>query len=204
MNTIIAIEREYASGGHGIGELLATELGVPFYNDSILEKAIEKMEMDMDTVGHLEETATNSLLYSIAMAASIATVAPIQSSDQIIGDKLYATECEIINELSAKGDCVIVGRCACNILRENKDCLKVFIYSDEESRVARAINEYNIPKHGALAAIKRKDKTRNAFYNSRAKSKWLDMNTYDLCLNSGVLGINGCVEVIKMAINARK
>ena len=186
---IITIERQYASGGQQIGSQLAEKLGYKFYNDEILSMAAKKLNIAADYVKHLEETSTNSFLYTVARAASF-------TEDQELSDKLFYAESELINSLALTGNCVIVGRCASQILANNKSCLSVFIHANEDVRIKRAVEEYGVLENEARDVLRRNDKRRAAFYNARADKKWASMDTYDVCLNSGALGIDGCVELL--------
>lgn len=193
MYNIIAIEREYASGGRKIGELLAKKLNMKFFNEEILNMAAKKLNVSPDNVEHLEEIATNNLMQALEMLAD-------NGINQQFSDRLFYAESEIINELALEGNCIIVGRCASSILSANKNCLKVFIYADEKTRIKRAIDEYGIPEKDAHFILKKTDKRRTAFYHMRSEKKWLSIDTYDICLNSGKFGIEKCVEILADAI----
>lgn len=187
---IITIERQFASGGREVGALAAQELSYKFYNEEILQMASRKMGIQPHNVEHLEETLPNSLLYGLALAADF-------TSDGVFADRLFETESEIIREIGDTGNCVIVGRCAGQILANRKDVLKVFIYSDEKSRIARAVNEYGVSENEAHSTLTKIDRRRNSFYNAHTKNHWSSMETYDICLDSGRLGIEMCAEIIK-------
>ncbi len=187
---IITIERQFASGGRQIGALVAQELGYKFYNEEILQLASQKLGLQPHNVEHLEETLPNSLLYGLALAADF-------TSDVVFADRLFETESEIIRGIGDAGKSVIVGRCAGQILANRKDVLKVFIYGDEKSRIARAVEEYGIPEHEAHSTLAKTDRRRNSFYNAHTKNHWSSMETYDICLDSGSLGIEMCAEIIK-------
>lgn len=196
MYNIIAIERQYASGGRKIGELLAKKLNMSFYNEEILNMAARKLNVSPDNVEHLEEIAANNLMQALEMLA-------YNGTNQQFNNKLFYAESEIINGLAFNGNCIIVGRCASSILSDNKNCLKIFIYADEGTRIKRAIEEYGIPEKEVQSILAKNDKRRTEFYHMRSEKKWLSMNTYDICLNSGKLGIERCVEILESAINAK-
>lgn len=191
--SVVTIEREFASGGKQIGERLAKRLGFKFYNEEILEMAAKKLDVSIERVRFLEENTTNGFLYTMAIAAEF-------TEDQHLADKLFYIESEIISGLAIEGNCVIVGRCAGQILTNRKSCLNVFIGADEANRVDRAINEYNISAENICTALKKHDKRRAGFYRTRAKTKWNSMSNYDICLNSGTLGIDACVEILATTI----
>jgi cytidylate kinase len=191
---IITIERQFASGGRQVGSLVAQELGFKFYNEEILQLASQKLNTQPQNVEHLEEVLPNSLLYGLAMATDF-------NSEGVFADRLFQTESEIIRNIAVEGKCVIVGRCAGQILATRKDVLNVFIYADEDTRIARAVNEYGVPEKEVHTRLSKIDKRRNSFYNVHTRKQWGDMGTYDLCLDSGRLGIETCTEIIKAAVN---
>lgn len=186
---IITIERQYASGGKQIASQLADKLGYAFYNEEILALAAKKLNIQTDYIQHLEETATIGVVDAMSRA--------IRYTDkQQLSEKLFCAESDIINQLALTENAVIVGRCATQILANRKNCLSVFIHANNEVRIKRAIEEYGITESEALAVLRKTDKRRSEFYNSHAEKKWASLDTYNLCLDSGVLGIDNCVEAI--------
>jgi len=186
---IITIERQYASGGKQIASQLAKKLGYEFYNEEILNMAAKQLNIETDYIEHLEETATSSIMNAMARAANF-------TEDQELSVRLFLAECDIINRIALTGNSVIVGRCATQILANRKNCLSVFIHADEEARIRRAVDEYGIPEDEVHAVLKKTDRRRSEFYNTHAHQKWYSMDTYDLCLNSEIIGIDNCVEAI--------
>lgn len=197
--SIIAIERQYASGGLQVGKLLSEKADVPLYDRNILEMAAEKIGADPENITHLEETQTNSLLFGIAMSASGG-----MGNQFPLATRLFLAEKEIIERVSCSGPCIIVGRCAVPILKNRKDCLKIFIYSDQKNRIKRAIEEYQVPETQAEAALRKNDRRRANFYNANAENKWDDKESYDICLNSGLLGIENCAELLSGMMGKRE
>ena len=190
---IITIERQYATGGKRIAKMVAEKLGIPYYNNHILELAGEKIGLPADYLRDVEETTSGSLLFSLAMAATVnATGVTLMSLSQ----QLFLAEEEIIKELVKEGPCVIVGRCAGHILRERDDCLNVFIYGEREKRIDRALNVYNVPRNEVESMVRKMDKRRANFYNTSAQKKWGERDNYHLCIDSGTLGIEKCVDLI--------
>jgi cytidylate kinase len=190
---IITIERQYATGGKRIAKMVAEKLGIPYYNNHILELAGEKIGLPADYLMDVEETTSGSLLFSLAMAATVnATGVTLMSLSQ----QLFLAEEEIIKDLVKNGPCVIVGRCAGHILRDHENCLNVFIYGEREKRIDRALNVYNIPRNEVESMVRKMDKRRANFYNTSAQKKWGERDNYHLCLDSGTLGIEKCVDLI--------
>ena len=144
---IITIEREYASGGSLVGKLVGQALGIPVYGREILEIAAREGGTTPEYIEHLEETDTNSLLYSlVAMAKTVQGQLPQISKT----DQLNLLEARIIQRLAQEGPCVIVGRCAGWVLREQPHVLNVFIHADRQERLRRAVEEALLSFYGAL------------------------------------------------------
>ena len=187
-NRIITIEREYASGGREVGELVAKQLGIPFYNREILEMASERCGVSVDYLASAEEAAPKSFLYTLMLSSN-----PTRSIQENLplSDKVYIIETNIIKELAEKSDCVIVGRCASYILRDMEHMMSAFVYADQESRVNRAVSEYS--------TLRKSDRRRETFYSINTGGNWYDKENYTLCLNSGALGIPLCADIIVSA-----
>ncbi len=194
---IITIGREYASGGRIIGQKVAESLGVPFYNKEILHMAADRLQMSPEDVKFADETAASSLLYSMSLMSNLSS-----SSNLPLNDRVFIEEREVIKALAQKGPCVIVGRCADDILREIRDdVLNVFIYADKESRIRRAIDEYGEDPDEVFSQLRKHDKKRSTYYNLNTGRKWGAKDNYDLCLNSTSIGIEKCVKIITSLIS---
>lgn len=189
---IITIGREYASGGRAVGKKISEKLGIPFYNKEILHMAAEKLNMSADDVKYADETAANSLLYSMSLMSNLSTATSLP-----LNDRIFIEEREVIKALAQQGPCVIVGRCADSILKDIRDdVLNVFIYSDTESRAKRAIEEYGESPEGVYAALRKHDKKRSTYYNLNTGQKWGAKDNYDLCIDSSKIGIEMCADTI--------
>lgn len=191
---IIAIERQYASGGNEIGERTAEILDIPCYGQEVLNRAAKLMHTAPECLLHLEETTSNSLLYSIGMAAKVMKGERDGLSEE---GALYVTEERVIKEMAMGGPCVIVGRCAGWILRERQDVLRVFIHADREFRKKRAVEVYGIPKNNVENVLKRFDRRRANFYHANTCMSWDDKKGYHLVLDSSHLGLAQCAEIIR-------
>ena len=196
---IITIEREYGSGGVLIGKRVAEELGIPFYNHEILEMAAERMGVPISKLEGAEENSPKSFLYSLLLNSN-----PNRAmEDNIpISDKVYLMETKIITELAAQDPCVIVGRCANHILRENPNHFSAFIYAPKAYRLKFAQTAYNVPEREIETLLPRVDNRREKFYNINTGGNWHDKDNYTLCLNSSKFGVEGCVDMIIHAVKA--
>lgn len=192
----IAIEREYASGGTQIGEKLAKELGIPCYGREILEEVARQNGTTPEQIQDLEESATGSLLYSIAMATKVITG---ESSGISQENLLYLEEAQTIRRLSQQGGCVFVGRCAGWVLKDRKDVLRVYIHAEPEFRKRRSVEVYHDSSLKVENLLRKFDKRRSNYYNANTGKKWDDRREYHMILDSSRLGIDQCVEILKAA-----
>lgn|SRR5699024_6769134 len=197
----VTIEREYASGGAQVGQLVGQALGVPVYGREILEMAAQEGGTTPEYMEHLEETDTNSLLYSlVAMAKTTQGQLPQISQT----DQLNLLESQIIQRLAQEGPCVLVGRCAGWVLRERQDVLQVFVHADRETRLRRAQEEYGVSPDKAPAVLHRYDHRRSNFYHANTGRSWSRREGYHLVLDSGLLGVELCARIVEGAVRASR
>ena len=197
---IVTISRQYGSGGRYIGENLAKAMGVPCYDEKLIDMVAKESGFAQSFVAEKGERMTGSLLFNIASSLSFANNVFSNNNGVTLQDESYFTQNRIIKELADKGPCVIVGRCADYILREREDCLNVFIFADNESKIERAEKYFNITREEAPAVLKKKDKARANHYKYYTDQEWGMASNYDLCLNSGLIGIEGCVKAIQQVL----
>ena len=197
----VTIEREYASGGAQVGRLVGQALGMPVYGREILEMAAQEGGTTPEYMEHLEETDTNSLLYSlVAMAKTTQGQLPQISQT----DQLNLLESQIIQRLAQEGPCVLVGRCAGWVLRERQDVLQVFVHADRETRLRRAQEEYGVSPDKAPAVLHRYDHPRSYFYHANTGRSWSRREGYHLVLDSGLLGVELCARIVEGAVRASR
>ena len=184
---VVTIGREYGSGGRFIGELVAKELGLKFYDKDLIE------QLSFET-GYTKEFIEKNEQKSID-----------EHSNGFItnSDELFIKESELIKEIASKESCVIVGRCSNAVLRNKKDCIHVFIYSDDSGKVERAVKYYGLNKKTALKEINKINKQRAKHYKNYTDLVWNDPNNYDLCINSDVLGVEDSAKLIIDFINKK-
>jgi hypothetical protein len=193
---IITISRENGSGGRYIGERLAEKLGVPCYDEKLMDMVAKESGFATDFIQEKGEQITGSLLFNIASSLTYASNV-FSGNGMSLQDEIYFVQNRIIKELAEKEPCVIVGRCADYVLRDRDDCLNVFIRADENSKLERAVKYYGLSKENALSVLKKKDKARSNHYKYYTDGEWGLASNYDLCLNSGILGVDGCVKMIQ-------
>lgn len=186
-NRVITISREFGSGGRTIGKRVATELGLPCYDNELLVKIAEESGFQQDYVKEAGEYSSSGFLSN---AFSVRGAVPNNA------DYLWKIQYKIITELAEKGSCVIVGRCADYILKDRADCLRVFIHADKKFRAERIACEYGERTESPEQRIRDKDKRRAAYHRFYTDMKWGHAQNYDITLNSGTLGFDKCVETI--------
>ena len=185
---VITISRESGSGGRAIGEKLAKELGIPFYNKELILMAAKESGLSEEYIKKAEQQKSTSFLYGLYMGAQ----------QLPMNDQIFLIQSKIIREIAEKGPCVIVGRCADYVLRERKDLLSVFIHAPLSFRAQRAQKVYEKTASNIKDFVKKKDKKRAAFYNYFSQNKWGDARHYHLAISS-VYGVDFAVEVLKHA-----
>lgn len=184
---IITISREFGSGGRTIGKKTAEQLGIPCYDNELIQKIAEKSGFASDYIKEAGEYAPGGWL---ASAFSPRTITPTNQ------DQLWVIQQNIILELAEKEDCVIVGRCADYILRKKENCLKVFIHASMEKRAERIVREYGEREQSPEQRLKDKDKRRATYYRFYTDMKWGQAQNYHIALDSGALGIEKCVGLL--------
>lgn len=188
-NRIITISREFGSGGRTIGKQVAEKLGIPCYDHELIEKIAQESGFAKDYIKEKSEYAPHTSW--LANAFSDRSTQGMSTQDY-----LWTVQRKIILDLAEKGPCVIVGRCADYILKDTADCLKVFIHSDMEKRAERIVKLYGESKEAPAKRLRDKDKRRAAYYKFYTDSEWGDVRNYHISLDSGVLGIEKCSEII--------
>lgn len=187
---IITISREYGSGGRLIGQALAEQLNIPFYDRELVKIISEKSGLSEKFISEAElyrEEAIKYAGYDVTLQMPLTNV-------------VFHAESEVISKIADEGDCVIVGRCADYVLQDRKDVLDVFVYASMENRIERIKKLYGDKVSSVKSFITRYDKDRAAYYDYYTDKKWGDLRSYHLSVNSD-MGINSCVEIIKTAYN---
>lgn len=189
---IITIGREFGSGGREVGLSLAKKLDIPFYDKEILAEAAKKSGYSEAIFEKHDEKPTSSFLYSLAMGVSSFG----HAFQKPLVLELYLAQFDTIRKLAAKGPGIFIGRCADYVLNDRPDVLNVFIHSDMESRIKRISAKYELSDKDAKDMCIRQDKDRASYYNYYSDKQWGDARHYDLCLNSGKLGIEKVTDII--------
>lgn len=190
---VVTVSREYGSGGRYVAKLLSEKLGVKFYDKEIVTKLAEETGLSEE---YIEENEQKRGILSTL------------ENDQVTGlsskDELFIKETELIKKLARKHSCVIVGRCADFILKNNRNVVKVFVYSDMEDKIKRATKFYGLNKEKAEKEIKNIDKQRANHYKYYTEREWKEYSNYDICINSDTFGVEKSADIIYDMIQNRK
>ena len=191
-HVIITISREYGSGGRYIGKLVADKLGITLYDKQFISKLSEETGLSEEYIENNEQkrkildSLNNGYYFGLEMA-----------------DELFLKESKLIQEIAKKESCVIIGRCADFILKDNKNVIKVFIYSKMEDKLKRATKFYGIEEQKAEKEIKRIDKLRANHYKYYTQKEWKDNSNYDICINSDMIGVEKAADLICKMVNSK-
>ena len=193
MKNIITISREFGSGGRTIGRLVAEKLGYKFYDGEIIDEVVKSSGLARDIVEKYDEYAThkNSFLYNIAINAGGNGYNGLS-----IANRVQLAQISVIKQLADEGKCVIIGRGADYILRDRDDCLNVFVRADIKFKAKRVLENYGETDNRVEDRIIDKDTRRRVFYRSFAMREWGALENYNLMLDSGMIGIENCAEII--------
>ena len=197
-NVVFTIGRQFGSGGRQVGKTLAQKLGIPFYDKELIAISARDSGLSEALFSNADEKATSSIFYSLVMGNYPMASGALGVTEMPLNDQLFLIQSKTIKRLASEGSCVIVGRCADYILRDMDNVVNVFIHADLKNRVERAIRVYEVPENKAEDICLKTDKQRANFYNYYSDRKWGMCRTYDLSLDSGMLGIEGCAEQIIM------
>ena len=196
-NKIYTIGREFGSGGREVGEKLAERLGVKLYDKELLQQAAKESGFCQEIFENHDERPTSSFLYSLVMDTySMNGYSSTPFLDMPLNHKIFLAQFDAIKRIAEREACVIVGRCSDYALADNPDCINVFIHADIDFRVKRVSKDGNTTENKARDHILKQDKQRASYYNYYTSKKWGDANSYHLTLDSGKLGIDGCVDMI--------
>lgn len=179
---IITISREYGSGGRYIGRLVADKLGIKFYDKDLIKIVSKEAGMTEDFIEENEQKRE--------WGSSL-------NSEYNSNDKLFIAETKVIKEIASNQSCVIIGRCADYILKDNPNVIKIFIYSSQKDKINRAVKYYNMDEKNAKKEIEKVNKERARHYKYYTNKEWADINNYDFAFNSDYLGVENTAELIK-------
>lgn len=199
-NTIITIGREFGSAGREIGYKTADDFGIKLYDKEMLNRAAKESGICEELFEAHDEKPTNSFLYSLVMDTYSLGYSSGSYTDMPINHKVFLAQFDAIKKIASEGPCILVGLCADYALEEFDNVLTVFIHAKMEARIRRIARIYNLTDAKAKEMIQKTDKQRSSYYNYYTNKKWSDAESYDVCLDSSVLGIEGTAEAIKQLV----
>ena len=191
-HVVITVSREYGSGGRYVGRLIADKLGIKFYDKEIITKLAETTGLSEEYIENNEQKRDATAILNNGFYMGLDNA-----------DELFVKETELIKELAAKDSCVIIGRCADFILKDEKNVIKVFVYSGMEDKIKRATQIYGYEEDKAKKEIERIDKLRANHYKHYTDKDWKDFSNYDICINSDLLGVEKSADVICDMVKGR-
>ena len=202
-NIVITIARQYGSGGKTVGEMLANEVGIHYYDKELAKIASEVSGINEAMFVTADENKKNLPLFKSSKSAYQGEVLPPESADFTSDDNLFNYQAKAIKELADTKSCVIIGRCADYVLKDYDNVLSVFVHAPHDFCMEQAAKKHSMSEKDLEKLIAKIDKHRADYYKYYTGKEWTDARNYDLCLNSSKLGFERCVEEIKAYIKVR-
>lgn len=199
MNYVITIARGYGSGGKEIGEALGKELGIPCYEQQILKMASEYSGINEALFAKSDEKLKGSYLFNLLTKMQTSVMAGPEDKEFASNDNLFRIQSHIINELAEKKSCIIIGKCADYVLKNKRNVLSIYVEASREACLKRIMSKYDMTKEEANKKIDKMEKYRYDYYRYYTGGDWRNPVNYHMVLNSGRLGKEGCVEIIRHA-----
>lgn len=203
-STIITIGRQFGSAGREIGYKVADDLGIKLYDKEMLDRASKESGICQELFETHDEKPTNSFLYSLVMDTYSLGYSSGSYTDMPINHKVFLAQFDAIKKIADEGPCILVGRCADYALEEYDNVLTLFIHASMEARIRRIARIYDLTDAKAKDMIIKTDKKRSSYYNYYSNKKWASADSYHMCLDSSVLGINGTAEAIKKLVELKE
>ena len=197
---VITIGRQFGSGGSEVGYRLAQEMGIPYYDKDLIVKAAKESGINEHVFAQEDEKATGSFLYSLVLAPHAAVANYLNWSEESVNERIFRAQANYIRKVADQSSCVIVGRCADYILWDRENLFRVFLHADIENRKHRIAEISETTPEKAEDIIRKKDKIRANYYSFHTNNRWTELANYDLCLNTGKIGIDASVQVIKAMV----
>ena len=203
-NTIITIGREFGSAGREIGRKIAEDFEIKLYDKEMLARATKESGICEEIFESHDEKPTNSFLYSLVMDTYSMGYSGNTYTDMPINHKVFLAQFDAIKKIADEGPCILVGRCADYALESYKNVVSVFIHADLDARIRRIARIYDLTDAKAKDLIQKTDKKRSSYYNYYTNKKWSNADSYELCLNSAQLGIEGTARLIEEYVKLKE
>lgn len=196
MNTIITIARQYGSAGIDIGQKLAEKYGIQCYDKELVNRVAKESGFCEEIIHKEDERPTSSFLYNLVMDTYSFGYNTSHIVDMPISQKIFLAQFDTIKKIADEGPCIIVGRCADYALEDRDNVVNIFIYADEKDKIKYIMEHNDLSEKSAREMMIKMDKQRQSYYNYYTSKKWGRADTYHLCINSSLLGIDGTVNLI--------
>lgn len=197
---IITVGRQFGSGGRGVAKILAQKYGIPLYDKELINRVSRETGLCNEVLAGCDECTNNYPNSSLLGGWSLSTLFSTTNRDMLSGDSLFSMQSETIKRIASEGGCVIVGRIADYVLRNYKPLVSVFITANMEDRVQRIMEYEKIDAQQAATLVKKADKMRASYYNFYSEKTWGSADSYHLCINTSVVGIEGAANLISQYI----
>lgn len=201
---IITIGRECGSGGRQIGKKLAEELGIKCYDKELLDQAAKQSGLCRELFETHDEKPTSSFLYSLVMDTYSVGYANSSYLDMPLNHKIFLAQFDTIKSIAEQESCVIIGRCADYALADLPNLVTVFITADDNVKIKTLMERHQISESKAKDIMIKTDKKRASYYNYYSSKRWGDSKSYDLCINSSKVGMDGAIKIIKEFAEAKQ
>ena len=202
-NITITIARQYGSGGRTVGEMLANDIGVHYYNHELIKLASEESGINESLFLETDEKCRNTGFFRKSVEVYQGGLIGPESKDFTSEANLFNYQAKVIKKLAETSSCVIVGRAADFVLKDYENVLSVFVHAPHEFLVEQASKVKSLPYDELIKFMAKEDKYRAEYYEHHTGQKWTDAMNYDLCLDSSKLGFEKCVEAIKAHARVR-
>lgn len=199
--TIITFAREFGSGGHEVAKKVSEICDFSFYDKELIALAAKESGLSENLFDGLDEKPTNSLLYSLVMGLQSGNSSYCRYGDITSADSVFRIQSQVIRELAAKGSCVIVGRCADYVLREQPRLINVFVHADLDFRIERIMKKFDMKEKVAQDYIVKTDKKRSSFYNFYTNKMWGSVDNYDISIDTSKIGTDNAAKLIADYVN---
>ena len=203
MKTVITIARSYGSGGKTLGKLLADKMGINCYDREIIRMASDTSGINEELFGRVDEKLKKSPLFGIVRSNPYKGdgVIPPESSNFVSDDNLFNYQAQVIKELAEKESCIIIGRCADYVLKDNPNVIRLYLYAPLEDCIKRVMAQNSITEKETIKKIETIDKYRSDYYKYYTGKEWNDARNYDFCLNTTSMSYEKLIQVVENIIS---
>ena len=203
MKTVITIARSYGSGGKTLGKLLADKMGINCYDREIIRMASDSSGINEELFGRVDEKLKKSPLFGIVRSNPYKGngVIPPESSNFVSDDNLFNYQAQVIKELAEKESCIMIGRCADYVLKDNPNVIRLYLYAPLEDCIKRVMAQNSITEKETIKKIETIDKYRSDYYKYYTGKEWNDARNYDFCLNTTSMSYEKLIQVVENIIS---